>query len=63
MPSAGSGKPSIHSRQKRLGKTGEAPFNCRLMRIAPDLPILCLTQDASILGLHEGKWEVEFSAQ
>jgi hypothetical protein len=44
-------------------KSGEAPFNCRLMRIAPDLPVLCLAPDASILGLHEGKWEVEFSAQ
>ncbi|GAB3367321.1 hypothetical protein GCM10027431_10840 [Lysobacter rhizosphaerae] len=44
-------------------KSGEAPFNCRLMRIAPDLPVLCLAPDASILGLHDGKWDAEFSAQ
>lgn len=43
-------------------KSGEAPFNCRLMRIAPDLPVLCFAPDASILGLHDGKWEAEFSA-
>ena len=44
-------------------KSGEAPFNCKLMRIARDLPVLCMAPDASILGLHDGKWEVEFSAQ
>lgn len=44
-------------------KSGEAPFNCKLMRLAPDLPILCFAPDASILGLHDGKWEVEFSGQ
>lgn len=44
-------------------KSGEAPFNCRLMRIAPDVPVLCFAPDANILGLHAGKWEVEFSAQ
>lgn len=43
-------------------KSGYAPFNCRLMRIAPDVPVLCLAPDASILGLHDGKWEAEFSA-
>ena len=44
-------------------KSGEAPFNCRLMRVATDVPVLCFAPDANILGLHEGKWEVEFSAQ
>lgn len=44
-------------------KSGEAPFNCRLMRIAADIPVLCFAPDANILGLHDGKWEVEFSAQ
>ena len=43
-------------------KSGEAPFNCKLMRVAKDVPVLCLAPDASILGLHAGKWEAEFSA-
>lgn len=43
-------------------RSGEAPFNCRLMRIAADIPVLCFAPDASILGLHDGKWEAEFSA-
>jgi len=33
------------------------------MRVATDVPVLCFAPDANILGLHEGKWEVEFSAQ
>ena len=45
------------------GKSGEAPFNCKLMRIAPDLPILCFAPDTSILSLHDGKWVAEFSGQ
>ena len=44
-------------------KSGEAPFNCRLMRIAPDLPILCFAPDTSIFSLRDGKWEAEFSGQ
>lgn len=44
-------------------KSGEAPFNCRMMRIAPDLPVLCFAPDLGVLGLHDGKWEVEFSAR
>lgn len=44
-------------------KSGEAPFNCKLMRVAKDVPVLCFAPDASILGLHAGKWEAEFSAQ
>lgn len=43
-------------------KSGEAPFNCKLMRIAKTVPVLCITNDASIVGLHGGKWEAEFSA-
>lgn len=41
--------------------TGKAPFNCQPMRI-PEGPVFCVATDASIFGLHEGKWEVEFSA-
>lgn len=44
-------------------KSGEAPFNCRLLRVASDLPVLCIAPDASIIGLHAGVWEAEFSAQ
>lgn len=43
-------------------KSGEAPFNCRPMRIAPDRPVICIANDASIFGLHDGEWSVEFSA-
>ncbi|MBS0225710.1 MAG: hypothetical protein JSS25_05140 [Proteobacteria bacterium] len=43
-------------------KTGEAPFSCRPMRYSADTAPICITTGASILGLHDGKWEVEFSA-
>jgi hypothetical protein len=42
-------------------KNGEAPFNCKMMRVASDLPVLCFTSDATILALHDGKWAVEFA--
>lgn len=48
--------------RKDWAKTGEAPPGCRPMRYATDAPVLCITTGASIFGLHEGKWEVEFSA-
>ena len=44
-------------------KSWEAPFNCRLMRVAADLPLLCIAPEGSILGLHGDNWEAEFSAQ
>lgn len=44
-------------------KSGEAPFNCKPLRVAKDIPVLCIATDASIFGLHDGKWDVEFSAQ
>lgn len=43
-------------------KSGEAPFNCKPMRFAKDMPVLCIASDASIFGLHDGAWAVEFSA-
>lgn len=43
-------------------QTGEAPFNCRPMRIAADRPLVCVATDASLFGLHDGTWDVEFSA-
>jgi len=44
-------------------KSGEAPFNCKLMRVAKDVPTLCFAPDVSILSLRDGQWQVEFSAQ
>lgn len=43
-------------------KSGEAPFSCRPMRYSGDAAPICITTGASIFGLHDGKWEVEFSA-
>jgi hypothetical protein len=42
-------------------KSGEAPFNCRMMRVATDMPVLCFTPDAAILALRDGKWSAEFA--
>lgn len=42
-------------------RSGEAPFQCKLMRVSPDYPTFCLTPDASVLAMRDGKWEVEFS--
>lgn len=50
-------------RKNDWNKSGEAPFNCRLMRVATDVPVLCVAPDGSILGLHGDTWEAEFSAQ
>lgn len=44
-------------------KTGEAPFNCRPMRVAKELPLICISNDASLFALQDGEWQVEFSAQ
>lgn len=44
-------------------KVGEAPFNCKPMRVDPELPVLCISNDASIFALRDGEWQVEFSAQ
>jgi hypothetical protein len=44
-------------------KIGEAPFNCRPIRAAKDLPLICVATDASLFGLRDGEWQVEFSAQ
>jgi hypothetical protein len=40
----------------------DAPFNCRPMRVATDLPLFCVASDSSLLGYIDDKWEVEFSA-
>lgn len=42
-------------------KSGEAPFNCRLMRVAADLPILCFDSGARVFALRNGAWEIEFA--
>lgn len=42
-------------------KSGEAPFNCRLMRVAADLPILCFDSGARVFALRDGAWEIEFA--
>jgi len=44
-------------------RSGEAPFQCRLMRVSPDDPTFCITPDASVLAMRDGKWEVEFSGR
>lgn len=44
-------------------KTGEAPFNCKPMRVAKDLPLICIASDSSLFALRDGEWQVEFSAQ
>ena len=46
---------------KDWARSGEAPFQCKLMRVSPDYPTFCITPDASVLAMREGKWEVEFS--
>jgi len=43
--------------------TGEAPFNCKPMRVGIEAPVLCLAADSSIFALRDGSWKVEFSAQ
>ncbi|MEI4516076.1 hypothetical protein B8X02_08000 [Stenotrophomonas rhizophila] len=43
--------------------TGEAPFNCKPMRVGVEAPVLCLAADSSIFALRDGSWKVEFSAQ
>lgn len=48
--------------RKDWEKSGEAPAGCRPIRYTADAPVLCITTGASIFGLHDGKWEVEFSA-
>jgi hypothetical protein len=42
-------------------KSGEAPFNCRLMRVAADLPILCFDSGARVFAFRDGAWEIEFA--
>ena len=42
-------------------KAGEAPFNCRLMRVAADLPILCFDSGARVFAQGAGGWEIEFA--
>ncbi|MGO1073347.1 hypothetical protein [Lysobacter sp. CA199] len=49
--------------KKDWDQSGEAPFNCRLLRVAADVPVLCMAPDSSILGLKDGKWGVEYSAR
>jgi len=42
---------------------GEAPFNCKPMRVNVETPVLCMAADSSIFALRDGAWKVEFSAQ
>lgn len=42
---------------------GEAPVNCKPMRVSVQAPVLCTATDSSIFALRDGAWKVEFSAQ
>ena len=42
---------------------GDAPFNCKPLRVSAEVPVLCLSRDSSIFALRNGAWNVEFSAQ
>lgn len=33
------------------------------MRVAKDLPLICIASDASLFALRDDEWQVEFSAQ
>lgn len=45
-------------------QTGEAPFNCKPLRVSAEIPLLCIANDASIFSMRaDGTWEVEFSAR
>lgn len=43
-------------------QTGEAPLNCKPLRYDASAAPICITNGASIFGLRDGAWNVEFSA-
>ncbi len=54
---------SFSSQKNDWDHVGDAPFNCRPMRVSTQAPVFCMTRDSSIFSLRDGKWSVEFSAQ
>lgn len=44
-------------------KAGEAPFNCKPVRVDEGAPVICFSSEANAFELLDGVWMLEFSAR